>query len=232
MNKIDQKLGTTIAYSVAVLTFITFVIAFLTPPISGPFCQGDCIEYPYLDVLSRFPRDYYWMYLAIIISLLYVAFMVSIYFYAPETKKIYGILGIAFAILSSTLLVGNYFIQVSVIQPSQLKGEIDGIPILTQYNPHGLFIALEEAGYLVMCVSFFCVFPVFSWKHKPERILRLLFIAGLPAALLALLLVTLKNGVIREYSFEIIIISITWLILIISGLLLGRSFSKSDTENI
>jgi hypothetical protein len=53
-------------------------------------------------------------------------------------------LGIVFATISCTLLVGDYFIQISVIQPSLLKGETDGIALLTQYNPHGIFIALEE----------------------------------------------------------------------------------------
>jgi hypothetical protein len=29
-----------------------------------------------------------------------------------------------------------------------MNGETDGLSILTQYNPHGIFIALEEIGYL------------------------------------------------------------------------------------
>jgi hypothetical protein len=56
--------------------------------------------------------------------------------------------GIVFAIISCTFLVGDYFIQISVKQPSLLKGETDGISLLTQYNPHGIFIVLEEVSYL------------------------------------------------------------------------------------
>ena len=32
--------------------------------------------------------------------------------------------------------------------------------MLIQYNPHGVFIALEEPGYLVMSLSFLFMAPV------------------------------------------------------------------------
>ncbi len=36
-----------------------------------------------------------------------------------------------------------------------MKGEKEGISLLTQFNPHGIFIALKEVGYLLMSLSFF-----------------------------------------------------------------------------
>lgn len=34
-----------------------------------------------------------------------------------------------------------------------MHGETEGITLLTQYNAHGIFIALEELGYLLMSLS-------------------------------------------------------------------------------
>lgn len=87
-----------------------------------------------------------------------------------QDKKIYGYIGLSFSIISATILLIDYFVQISVIQPSLLQGETEGIAILTQYNPHGIFIALEEIGYLMMSLSFLCVAPVFriiNYSPKP-----------------------------------------------------------------
>ena len=61
-NKTIAKVGFYSAILTALLTVFSFVTAYLTPPLSGPFCAGGCFTYPYSDIASRFPRDYYWMY--------------------------------------------------------------------------------------------------------------------------------------------------------------------------
>ena len=65
-------LGFYAAILTAIITVVTFGIAIFTPPISGAFCVGSCIEYPFTNIVSRFPRDYVWMYLAILLTLIYV----------------------------------------------------------------------------------------------------------------------------------------------------------------
>lgn len=47
------------------LTLITFGLAMIAIPPAGPYCPGDCMNYPYSDLLTYYPRDYYWMYLAV-----------------------------------------------------------------------------------------------------------------------------------------------------------------------
>jgi hypothetical protein len=95
--------------------------------------------------------------------------MVCIHNYSSTEKKIFSHIGVSFALMSAFTLIVDYFVQVSVIQPSIMNGETDGISILTQYNPHGLFIALEEAGYLLMSVSFFFMAFIFSKMDKLEH---------------------------------------------------------------
>ena len=219
-----------VALTTSVVTFITLVIAFLTPPLSGPFCGGGCFEYPYTGIASRFPRDYIWMYPAIGVSLLYLVLMVCIHHYASAERKVFSHFGLSISLIASTILIVDYFVQVSVIQPSLLKGETDGIAILSQYNPHGLFIALEEIGYLLMSLSFVCVAPVFPPADRVQRGLRFTLSVGFPAAIVGLTLITIKYGIMREYIFEVMIISIVWLELIVASLLLARMFRRGITR--
>jgi hypothetical protein len=66
------------------ITIVTFSIAMTAVPISGAFCPEGCIEYPYLDTISQFPKDYLWMFPAILLILLYMILMVSIHSYATS----------------------------------------------------------------------------------------------------------------------------------------------------
>jgi hypothetical protein len=42
---------------------------------------------------------------------------------------------------------------------SLMNGQAQGIALLTQYNPYGVFIVLEELGYLLMSLSFLFLAP-------------------------------------------------------------------------
>lgn len=219
-----------IALLTAVVTLGTFVTAVLTPPLSGPFCPGECFEYPYLDIASRFPRDYYWMVPAMVVFLLALVLVICVHHYAGERKKLFSQIGFAFALLSAGVLVTNYFLQLSVIQPSLLRGETDGIALLTQFNPHGVFIVLEELGFLLMTLSFFALSPVFGGKQGLMRSLRVTLFAGFPLALLALGLITAVHGIQREYFFEVAVISISWLQLIVASALMSVLFYRKQKE--
>jgi len=220
-------LGFYTAILMTVVTVITFGIAIFTPPISGPSCVDSCIEYPYLDIVSRFPRDYLWMYLAIILTLIYVVFMACIHNYASVGKKLFSQIGLSIALMAATILIVDYFLQLSVIQPSLESGETEGIALLTQYNPHGIFIALEEIGYLLMSVSFLCIAPIFSSSDRVERAIRWIFSLSFFLAIITLIVVSLLYGIDRSYRFEIIVISIDWLVLTVTGMLVSIVFKRT-----
>ena len=221
-----SKVGYITAAVMALLTALTFTIAVLTPPLSGPWCVSGCYDYPYLDIASRFPRDYYWMYPAMMQDLLFVVLLACIHQFAPHEKKIYSHIALLFGTLSAMILFGNYFIQVSVIPPSLLNNETDGIAMLTQYNPHGIFIALEEVGYLMMSLALFCTVPVFSGSNGSEKAIRFIHFLCFALTLLSLIAVSVQYGTQREYRFEIAVITINWTTLIISGILLSKLFHQ------
>ncbi|GAA4447605.1 hypothetical protein GCM10023189_04160 [Nibrella saemangeumensis] len=222
-----NRFGYFIAILTTGLTALTFGIALMTPPLSGPFCTEGCYEYPYSDIASRFPRDYLWMYPAILLTLVYLIFMVCVYNYAPRDRKLFGQLGVAFSGIATLTLVADYFIQLSVIQPSLLNGETDGIALLTQYNPHGIFIALEELGYLLMSVSFLFIAFTYSRKDRLEQISRWVLLAGFWLTVLSLALISVTLGIHREYIFELAVISIDWLVLLTIGVLQSILFKKA-----
>lgn len=226
-DQFNYKFAYIISISTAIITFLTFTMAVCTPPISGPFCQNGCIEYPYVnDIISRFPRDYIWMYGAMVVSLMFVVFMLNINLLATGNRKIFGRIGVAFSIIAATILFTDYFIQVFVVQASLLNDETSCLVFWTQYNPHGIFIALEEVGYIIMCISLLSIVPVFSKDSRLELSIRRVFISGFILNVIAFFLVTIKYGVNREYYFEVAVISFDWLMLIIAGILLSKLFKK------
>lgn len=222
----SNVVGVYSAVFLAVITVITFGFAIVAVPISGANCLEGCIQYPYLNTVAQFPKDYRWMIPAILMMLTYVVFMVSIHVSAAPQKKIFSQVGLAFAWMSALVLVSDYFIQFSVVPISLMSGETEGITLLTQYNAHGIFIVLEELGYLLMSLSFLSVAPVFSGQGRLGGAVRWIFIAGFILSVIALVIVSLNFGLDRKDSFEVIIISIDWLVLLINGILLGLLFKR------
>ncbi len=225
------RVGFYAALMTVLLTLVTFTIAYLTPPLGGPYCMSGCFSYPYSDIASRFPRDYYWMYPAILLVLVFYVLMVSIHYFAPPDKKVFSHIGLSFALISTATFVIDYFLQVSVIQPSLRLGETDGIALLSQFNPHGVFIVLEEIGFFMMSLSMLFMAPVFVNKTRSERAIRWLFTASFLLTVISFALYAVFYGIQREYRFEVTTISINWLTLIISGVFLSIVFRRAMTDS-
>jgi hypothetical protein len=223
-----NRFGFYSALCTALLTTVTFGFALYAIPISGANCLENCVEYPYLDTAARFPRDFMWMPLAILLVLAYVTLMVSIHAYAPDSKKTFSQAGLSFALMAATMLASVYFIQFSVIPISLMKGETDGLAALIQYNPHGVFIAMEELGYLLMSLSFLFMAPVFAGRSRLERAVRWIFAGAFFLAIAALLAISLIYGLERLDRFEVAVISIDWLVLIVNGILLSILFKRQQ----
>jgi hypothetical protein len=210
----------------AVITLVTFGFAINAVPTSGANCMADCFNYPYLDTISQFPKDYIWMPLAILMILAYLVLMVSIQAYASRDRIIFGQIGLSFAIMAALILLGDYFVQFSVIPVSLMHGETEGITMLTQYNSHGPFIVLEELGYLMMTLSFLFIAPVFAGKNRLEGTIRWILVLSFVLTMVSLTLISINHGLNRQDRFEVIIISIDWLVLVINGILWSVFFKK------
>jgi hypothetical membrane protein len=116
------------------------------------------------------------------------------------------------------------------MQPSLEKRQLEGWALFTQYNPNGIFIALEELGYLLMSVVFLCLVPAFPEQTRLERALRWLLAVSFVASVLALIAVSAARGIDRGDLFEIIVISIVWLTLIVAGPLVALVFRRASAR--
>ncbi|VII96240.1 hypothetical protein [Arthrobacter sp. DR-2P] len=212
--------GFRVAVATTVLTVLTFALALTALP--------DKVPYPFTDdvIAAQWPGDYYWLFPAMMLMLLFVALVAALHQYSPDRSKTYSSLALCLAVIAAAVLLVNYYIQAVVMPTSLEKGQLDGWSIFTQYNPNGIFIALEELGYLLMTVVFLCLVPVLSTRTRLERSIRWLFLASFAAAVASLAVVVALRGMNREDVFEIIIISIVWLTLIAGGVLLAVLFKR------
>jgi hypothetical protein len=222
----NAQLGFWAATASAVLAAAAFATGLATPPRSGPYCTAACVAYPYTNVASFVPRDYLWMYPAILTALTFVILMTCIHHYADTEKKTFSHIGLGFALISGVLLGADYFIQLAVMQPSLLNGDADGLSLFSQYNPHGIFVALEDLGYLMMSVAFLFAGTVFVSHTKIERAIRWIFILSALAAIASIIGLSLIYGRNLEYRFEVVVLSINWSVLIVIGLLLSLLFRR------
>lgn len=215
------------SFLVSILTIVTFGLAMTAIPPSGPYCPGHCMDYPFPDILLYYPRDYYWMYLAVFQLIAFVVFMVVNHFIVNAEKKLYTFLSITFTLISAIVLLIAYFTQFSVVPISVMKGETDGIALLTQYNEHGLFIALEELGYITMSIALFFLAFAFSKNTRTERVIRIILMSQLFLTILTFIIYSLKFGIERGYLFEVATISINWMVIIVVGIMIGFHYRKS-----
>jgi len=219
------RLGFWSAVSTAVLAAAAFAIGIATPARSGLFCTGSCITYPYTDVTLFIPGDYLWLVPGFLLAFSFVVLMACIHSYAADNRKIYGQIGLAFALVYAALIATDYFLQFTVVIPSLLTGETAGLSLFTEYNPHGIFIALEGVGYFMMSAALLSVAVVFS-GGRLERAIRGLFIASFVLALGFFVgLSWLKYDIV---AFEVAILTINWIVLIISGVLLNVLFRRAE----
>jgi uncharacterized membrane protein YccC len=111
-----------------------------------------------------------------------------------------------------------------VVIPSLLSGETAGLSLFTQYSPHGIFIALEGLGYMMMSVAFLFAAFVFT-GGKLERSIRWLFVTGFVLAVGSFIVLSLLRYDI--VAFEVTVLTINWTVLIVSGALLSVLFRRA-----
>ena len=220
------KFGLYSSLSLVIMTIVTWVFAMKAVPPAGPYCPGNCMSYPFKDILSYYPRDYHWMYLAIFQLFTYVIFIVSNHFTSQNENKLFSFLSIIFATISATVLLIAYFVQFSVVPMSMMQGETEGIALLTQYNGHGIFIAMEDLGYITMSISFLFLAFIFTNKTRLEKTIRLILILGFILMVFSFVFYTVKYGLDRSYRFEVAAISVNWITTITIGILISILLGK------
>jgi hypothetical protein len=212
------------AIATSVVTTVFAVAAIATPARSGPFCGGSCVAYPFVDVARFIPGDYLWLIPGILLAPTFVVLMACIHSYALDRKKTFSRIAISFAVAYAVVIMVNYFVQFTVVVPSLQAGETQGLPLFTQYDPHGFFIALEALAYLLMSTAFLFAAPVFA-RGRAERMVRAIFILSFVLAVVAFsTLWLIQHDLV---AFEVTILMINWIVLIVAGTLLSVVFRRA-----
>jgi hypothetical protein len=225
------RVGFPLAIMLALMAAVGFVLGIFTPPRSGPFCTLDCTAYPYHPDAARFfPRDYWWMLPGVTLAPLVLTMAACVHFSIAPARRLFSLLAVCFATIATAFITLDYFVQVLVVQPAMVHGEGDGIAMLTQYNPHGLFILLEDLGYLLLAKTFLSLamaLPVgkscrtLRWTLGVVSVLALVSFVGLAA----------RYGIEMALPFELAVITVVWIGLIPIGILLARRFWSMQRES-
>jgi hypothetical protein len=215
------RLGRGLAVTTGLLTVVSFGLALTALP--------DKVPYPFTaDVITeQWPGDYLWMYPAMLAMVAFVALLAVVHQTARAESKAYSLIGLVLGAMAAAILLVDYFLQASVMQVSLEKAQLDGWSMLTQYNPNGVFIALEELGYLLMSLALLALVPVFGSATRAERVLRVLLPLSSAGVLAALTVVSAARGIDRGDVFEIAVITIVWTTLILFSGLLAVVFHRA-----
>jgi len=226
----NTRFAAATALLTAVLGTVAFALAIVAVPVAGANCPSNCIPYPYLSTAGRWPQDFLWQPPAIAFVLSFLVLMTCVHYFAPQRRRMITQAGLCLAVVSAAALSIDYYLQFSVVPVSLADGETNGLPLLLQYNSHGIFIALEEIGYITMALSLAMFSVAFVARDRLASAVRWLFRLPIVVAIGGLIEVSVFYGLERQDRFEIFILSACWLTLIIGGLILAAIFWTMTPE--
>ena len=223
-----NRLGLWAAVLTTLMAVVSLAMAITTPPHSGPYCRSGCVGYPYTDVAAYVPRDYLWMYPAVVLTLLTMVLVECIHYEVAPSRALLSRIAVAFTTMGVAILVVDYASQLTFLQPALLLGETEGLSPWSQYNAHGVFIALENVGYGLLSFAFLFVGAAMvgtPWKLWSAA--GWVFVFGGALVLAALVLYSTLYRVRLEYRFEVAAIGVTWLVLIAAPVLLSIALVRT-----
>lgn len=100
-----HRFGFIVALCTAGLTVVTFALALTALPNDVPYpFTGDVIA-------EQWPGDYLWMPPAMLLMLMFLAFVATLHRYASPARDIFSLLALCIAVVAAAVLLMNYFIQ-------------------------------------------------------------------------------------------------------------------------
>jgi len=197
-----------------------------TPPRSGSNCSSECITAPYTDAAAFVPRDDLWVYAASVTVLVFVALVACVHHAVAPSHRVFSQVALSFAVIAAAAAVLDHAVQLAVLQPALLRGELDGVSLWSMYNPHGAFIAFENTADLLMAVSFVFLAASLPKVGGVVRGARVVLVAAGAVVVVSSVALAVQYGRDLDYRFEVLAIGVDWLALIVAGTLLAVGFRK------
>jgi len=105
-----------------------------------------------------------------ILTSIFLIVIICIYYTAPDDKKIFGHIGLAFAIIYATMISMNYFIQLTFVRFGVFNTDVFSIT-----DPQSMMMTIEILGYFFMGLSTLFIAPIFE-SGRLEQSIRWLFV--------------------------------------------------------
>jgi hypothetical protein len=222
----ERRIASWAAAVTAIGATLALGIGVFTPPRGGVLCTSGCIAYPYTDAAPFVAGDSIWIVPAVVMTLGFVVVTACLHELARPGGRLAGLVAMALATLAAALLVGDYAVHFMVVMPSLAKGEGALVTVLSIYNPHGVFIALENAGYFVMGLAFIATAGAVPGTDRLERAIRWVFLVAGLLAVGGFAAFAALFGTDLDVRYEVAAISVDYLALIIGGGLLTVLFRR------
>jgi hypothetical protein len=216
----------------AVAAALALGIGVLTPPHGGVLCVSDCVPPPYTDVAGIIVAESMWIYPALVMVLGFVALTAAVSGITPPHRRSAALAAMAFAVLSAAILVTDYGVHLMAVMPSVARGEGSALALFSMYNPHGLFIALENAGYFLMGLAFLGIGGAIGAERRVGRAIRWTFFGAGGLLVGALPVFAVIFGGDLDVRYEVFAISVAYLGLILGGTMLAGMGVRRATAPI
>jgi hypothetical protein len=166
----------------------------------------------------------------VLLAPLFLVSAACLHFCVPQRGKPLTLLALCFATASAGLLTLDYFVQVLAVQPSLAHHEADGVAFLTQYNPHGAFLALEDLGYLMLAAAMLFAGAAVPRSIRPGYGLCWLLLLAGGLSFVTFIAMAAAFGSEMTLPFEIAVIVIQWPALIAIGILQALFFRRAGQQ--
>jgi uncharacterized membrane protein len=84
----------------------------------------------------------------------------------------------------------------------------------------------------MMSIAFISLVPVFSGSDRLNGVIRWVFIISFILIIISFIMISFKYGIKREYRFEVAAITINYMTLIVSGILMSRLFRREWRDSL
>jgi hypothetical protein len=150
-----------------------------------------------------------WVIPCVLLTLTFPVLMACVYQYASKEKKIWGLLGLVFAIIYAAILGFNYWVMQSVVSPGLSGNHLEGLDLFVIGGPVSIAFSLEGYGYFLMGLSMLFAGFVFSGDKLERWVRGLLLLNGIQvlaviAGMLGIWIVTMLSLVIWCISFPVV----------------------------
>jgi hypothetical protein len=142
---------------------------FLNPIIPWRGIESYASTFDFFQIASMLP--------GFLVVLPFLPMMAAIHYSSPLDRKVFSMLGVAFAGISVAMLGFQYYSQFTVVRYNLISGEQQALGLFVLGNPHSFFWPLEALGYGFMGLS--TLFAGFAFSvGSLERWIRVLFLAN------------------------------------------------------